>query len=151
VLPADRLDEAPLEEVRPQFGQGPAAVGEANGRGRLVGEPTEARDLGLGEAGRGADAARPLQGGEAVPLEGVQVGVGGVRVYAEQAGDGPAGQAGGVEQEGLGAAALPGVEGALEEGVEPAKFVGSGRADREWAWHGWTSVRGRRYSHSHRN
>jgi hypothetical protein len=56
-----------------------------------------------------------LQGGEAVLVEGLQVGVDGVAVDTQQGGDGLAVEASGIQQQGLGATALPRLERSFEE------------------------------------
>jgi len=45
VLAAEGPDEALPDRIVPELGQGPAAVGEADHRGRLLGEAAQGRPL----------------------------------------------------------------------------------------------------------
>jgi hypothetical protein len=130
VLAADGLEEPAAEQVGAQLGERPTAVRQADRGGRLLGEAADRIDLSRADPGSGPDAAGRLQGREALAPEGVQVGVGGVRMHPEQPGDGLAVQPGSAEQKGFGAAALPGLQRAFEQLVELAEFSGARPARR---------------------
>jgi hypothetical protein len=142
VLTADRLDQALPQQVGAQVGQRPAAVGQADRRGGLLGQPPDGPLLLVGQASRGAGAAGSADGVQPALPEGVQVGVSGVGVGPHQPGDGAGGQAGGVQQQGLGAAPLPGRQGTLQQAMDVAQLGSTGLTDHQGAGHGHTSIDG---------
>jgi hypothetical protein len=104
---ADGLEDTLPQEVRAEFVEGPASVGQTEFvRGRL-GQLPDGSDLGPGQACRSTLAAWLTYGIQAVALEGPEVGIGGVTVDFQEAGDVAGRDSSGVQQEGFGAAALP--------------------------------------------
>jgi len=115
VLTADGFDEAPPDSIRAELGQGPTAVGETNHGGWLVGESAEGGPLLCGDPCRrpaSAAAAYPVQ---PPAVEGMQVGVNGVGVEAEEAGNRGSVPPLGREDDGLGPPPLPTVGGGVQE------------------------------------
>jgi hypothetical protein len=139
VLAADGLDEAVLERIGAELGQGPAAVGQADRRRRLVGEPAEGSLLVRGDPGRRpapVAVAHPVQ---PPAVEGVQIGVDSVGMEGEEAADRGGVPAFGVEHDRFGSALLPDVGGGWQELAQLTEFR-SGRPPRgHGAGHGWTS------------
>ena len=122
VFTADRPDDPPLDEVRAQLGQAPAAERQAQGRGRLAGHLSESRDLLVGQSRRGPHRARSAEGGQAVPREVAEVGIHGVDMRLEQPGHGRGGETGGMEEEHLRATPLPRLQGLLEPSMDVVEF-----------------------------
>ena len=115
------------------------AVGEADGRGRLVGELTEGGPLVGGDPRRRparVAVAHPVQ---SLAVEGMQVGLDGVRVKGAETSDGSGVPALGVEHDGLGAAQLPAVGSRPKELTQLPEFGGGGPAGGHGAGHGGTS------------
>jgi hypothetical protein len=139
VLAADPREDALPDQVGAELGQGPAAVRQAEVvRGRL-GQPPDGADLGVVEARRGARAARLANRAQPQALEGAQVGVGGVDVNPQEAGDVGCGHPGGVEHQGLGPATLPGPQRGFEQAMDRAELVATGPGNGGGARHGRTS------------
>jgi hypothetical protein len=74
-----------------------------------------------------------------LPLEGAEVGVGGMRMDFQEASDVAGRDSGKVKQKGFGAATLPSLERLFEQAVELATFGEAQLADRQGTWHGGTS------------
>jgi hypothetical protein len=72
-------------------------------------------------------------------VESMQIGIDGVAVDAQQGGDGLAVEAGGIQQQDLDAAALPGLERSFEELMESAEFRCLRLADVKRPCHDWVS------------
>jgi hypothetical protein len=136
VLTADGLDDAPLECVGAELGQGPAAVGQADRRGGLLGEAAQLGPLRGGQARRGAAAVAVPEPVQAVPVEGVQVGLDRVGMQREEARDGRGIPTLGVQHDGLGATQEPAVGGGVQQLAELPQLSGSGATSRHGAGHG---------------
>jgi hypothetical protein len=126
---ADRLQYTPLDQASTELGERPTAIRQAQFvRGRL-GQAPDGRDLSAGPAGGGTDTARLTDRSQALSREGPQVGVGSVDLNAGDAGDVGRGDSSGMEDQGFGAAALPGLGRGFQQAMEPVEFGGPRLAD----------------------
>jgi hypothetical protein len=69
-------------------------------------------------------------------MEGVEIGIHGVDMDLQEGGDLGGIEPGGVEEDGLGAAALPAPEFAFEQVLQAADLDDPWPADRQWTRHG---------------
>jgi len=136
VLAADGLDDAPLERVVTELGQGPAAVGQADHRRRLVGELAKGGPLLRGDPRRGPAAAAVAQPAQPLAVEGMQVGQDRVGMQGEEAGDGGCIPTLGVEHDRFGATQQPAVGGGVQELTQLPELSGSGATSGRGAGHG---------------
>jgi hypothetical protein len=115
VLATDGLDDAVLDGIVTELGQGPSAVGETDDRGRLVGDPAEGSPLVRGEL-RWCPAPvtmpHPVQ---SATVEGMEISLDRVGVEAEEACDRGGVPTFGMEDDSFGAAQLLTVRSRVQE------------------------------------
>lgn len=140
MLAADGLDDAALDRIVPELGQGPAAVGEADHRGRLVGEPAESSPLLGGDPRLGPAPVAVTHPVQALTVEGMQVGVGRVGMQSEEARDRRRIPTLGVQHDCFGATQLPAVVGGVQELTQLPQFSSGGAPSGHGAGHGRTPV-----------
>lgn len=108
MLPAQGTNNASLEEIGTQLGKRPPPVGQADLGGRGFCQAADGGDLGGSDPCGTAHGRWVLHGRHALLLEGMEIGVDGIAMNPEQPCDRLGIQARRVEQESLGAPALPG-------------------------------------------
>jgi hypothetical protein len=136
VLAADGFDDAVLDGISAELGQRPAPVREADRRRRSIGQPAQGGALLCGDPRRRPAAVVLAQPVGPAAVEGVQPGVDGMGVQAEEAGDGGGVPTFAVQEHGLGAAQLPAVVSGLQQLTQLAQFGVVGSAGGHGAGHG---------------
>lgn len=139
MLAADGFDEAVLDRVVAEFGQGPAAVRKADHRGRLVGELAEGDPLVRGDPCRHPAAVAVAHPVEPLAVEGVQVSVDGVGMEREKASNRGSIPTLGMQHDRFRAAQLPAGGSGLQELAQVPEFRGGGSTGGHGAGHGRTS------------
>jgi hypothetical protein len=140
VLTADGFDDAVLDRIGAELGQGPAAVRKADHGGRLISKLAENGLLVGGDPCRHAAAVTTAQPIQPVAVEGVQVSLDGVGMKREEASDGGSIPPLGMQHDRFGAAQLAAVAGGLQQLAQLPEFSGSGSAGGHGAGHGRTSA-----------
>jgi hypothetical protein len=135
VLAADGLNDVVLDGIVTELGQRPPAIGEADNRGRLVGELAESRPLVSGETRRRPAPAAVPHPVQALAVEGMEVGLDRVRVEGKEACHRGGVPALGVEHDGFDAAQLLTVSSRLQELSQLAEFSKGRLADGQGAGH----------------
>jgi hypothetical protein len=139
VFATDALEEVLPQQVGAQFVERPTPQGQAKFVRGCLGQPPDGGDLGWGKAWRSTVAAGLANRIQPLPLEGAEIGVGGMGMDFQDASDVAGRNPSEVEQKGFGAAALPSLERLFEQAVELATFGEAQLADRQGTWHGGTS------------
>jgi hypothetical protein len=121
--------------VVPEFGQGPAAVRQADRCRRLVGEPAQGGLLLGADPGRRPTPVILAHPGHTPAVEGVQVEVDGVGMQGEKLADRRGIPPFGVQDDSFGAADLAAVGSGLEQLAELTQFSGGGPAGGHGAGH----------------
>ena len=106
---ADLLQDALPDQVGAELGQGPTPVRQAEIVRGCPGQPPDRLHLGAAQTRRGTRSARLANRVQPLLLEGMQIGVGGVDMDLQEAGDVHRGNPGRVKQKGFGPATLPGL------------------------------------------
>jgi len=114
IFAADGPNDPVPDGVVPELSQGPTAVGEADRRRRLVGEPAQGGLLFGGDLGWRPAPVMVTHPGHAPAMEGVQVGVNGVGMEGEEAADRRRIPSFGVQDDRFGAAQLAAIDSSGE-------------------------------------
>ena len=147
---AEGADNAPAEEIGTQLGQGPPPVGQPDLGGSGFRQAADRRDLVRRDPCRSAGAGGLARRRHTLLLEGMEIGIDGIAMDPQQPRDRLGIEAGRVEQDRFGPAALAGSQGRFEQAVEGTQLQGPRFGNGQGTRHGWTSIRGQ-YNHFTKN
>jgi hypothetical protein len=126
----------PFEEIRPQLGERPAPEGQADLGRRSFRQAADLGDLACRDPCRSAGAGWLLHGRNTLLLEGVEIGIDGVAVNSQQAGDCLSIESRRVEQNGLRTSALSGLQRPFQQAVDLPQLEGPRLGNRQGPRHG---------------
>jgi hypothetical protein len=118
-----------LDQVSTQLAQRPAAIGQPDLAGRLVGQAHDFVNLGRGEPGRRSRWPQLLHGADPGLFKGVQIHVDRVDVYALGVGNRQRTQSHPVQKQRFGSALLMPIRQASEPIAQLSDFSGRGSMD----------------------